>query len=327
MSADRKNLSRFSSRIAVGHGAVGDAVTAAGESPEPRDLLSRLAPFAIPVTLPAMPVDQVPHMAQVPPAAQVPPLAHVPALPVAPVVTAPHPRAASPAPQERDVLRAPRPNRPIAGPAVQRASLRSRLSRPAVVAVVGLSVLLGAAGIGVAAAQLTRQTPPTLPPLAHPVVTTPAATATTSPPSPAATTPAPVPRASGDAAWVAVMTQLDGVRDAAFIAADPSALDRVYVDGSSAGIADRAAMSKLRDTGVRADGLALAVHEVRFLHRKGDRVVLRVVDDLPSYRLVGEHGDTVRTEPARATASWRITLELAPAGWRISTIERATSPN
>jgi hypothetical protein len=118
------------------------------------------------------------------------------------------------------------------------------------------------------------------------------------------------------------MTTLDGIRDTAFVAADPTQLARVYIDGSSAAIAEHAAMSELRDTGVHADGLRLTVREVRLIEKSAGHVTLRVVDELPSYRLVDAHGGTVRTEAARGATTWRIALQQASAGWRIATIER-----
>jgi hypothetical protein len=241
------------------------------------------------------------------------------------------------------VLRAPRPNRPIAGAPAPSQGFLNRLSRPAVVAAVGVLVLVVSAGVGVATAQLTRPSPSTLSPLAHttspaatsrgtvPASTTPTARAATA--TPATRTPTPtvsppgaaVAATTGDAPWVGVMTQLDEVRDAAFMGADPTQLDRVYVEGSEAATAERAAMSKLRDAGLHAEGLRLIVHNVRLVQKSGGHVTLRVVDDLPAYRLVGESGDTVSSEPARGAMTWRITLDMVGTNWRIASIERSAA--
>jgi hypothetical protein len=54
-------------------------------------------------------------------------------------------------------------------------------------------------------------------------------------------------------------------------------------------------------------------------------VTLRVVDDLPAYRLVGESGDTVSSERARGAMTWQITLDMVGANWRIASIERSAA--
>ncbi|MDQ1701081.1 MAG: eukaryotic-like serine/threonine-protein kinase [Frankiaceae bacterium] len=331
MSADRKNLQRFTARIAAGDPALEDALEdaiAMSGDPTPRDLLSRLAPFAAPVVpvVPMAPADPV-HAPVAPSEAAPREAAPREAVPQATVVqTRPLAVPGAGAP-DHDVLRAPRPNRPITTPA---ATAAKRRLRPVTVAVVGIAVLLGAAGIGVAAAQITRDEPAPLAALAStrttsatatsvpPFATPPGSSTTQSAPARGATPPPPV----GDAPWVSVMTTLDGIRDTAFVAADPTQLASVYVDGSSAAIADHAAMSELRDTGVHADGLRLTVHEVRLIEKSAGHVTLRVVDELPSYRLVDARGGTVRTEAARGATTWRIALQQASAGWRIATIER-----
>ncbi len=357
MSDDQKNLQRFAARIAVGHPALVEAVEIA-DAPAPRDLLSRLAPFATPVvpvpTVAAAPdaapmsplAGHVPqpqaHLrAQPQPPVVVPPVvvppvfvppivappAFVPAVPAATMAAAPLVDRA-PAVPDRDVLRAPRPNRPISRPA---APAKKRGLRPLTVAVVGIAVLLSAAGIGVAAAQITRDTVTPLVVLPPPPATStptpsptpsPSAASTFVPPTP---TVAPTPGPAGDASWIPVMANLDSLRDAAFVTTDPTMLDAVYVDGSNAGVTEHAAMSKLRDTGVHADGLQLMVREVRLVKKGARHVTLRVVDELPAYRLVDAHGETVRTEPARGVTTWRIVLDRSPGGWRIASIEHATT--
>jgi hypothetical protein len=329
MSVDGKNLQRFVSRLAAGHPALIAAVDDAGAEPAPRDLLSRLAPFAAPMGAEAVspaPAARAPAApARVAPAPAAP--APVASAHAAPAPTRPAQEVESAfAPGPPDLLRAPRPNRTLAG--APRPAAPTRMRRQAVVGVAAGVVLAAAAGVVVVARGAAGH-----PPLVA-VTSTPAA----SPPSPSPPAPSPPstvattsttrpsgPPVTGNPRWIAVLTALDGERDGAFETADAARLDEVYVAGSGAAATDQAALIKLRAGRLRAAGLALTVRDVRVVRESARPVVLRVTDELPAYRIVDADGATVRTEPGRGPATWRITLVKQSSGWRIATVQTSVA--
>jgi hypothetical protein len=313
MSVDGKNLQRFVSRLAAGHPALTAAVDDAGAEPAPRDLLSRLAPFAAPLEAEAL----SPAPASPAPAAPAP-------------TRLPQEVQSAVAAGPPDLLRAPRPNRTLGGAPTPAAP--TRMGRQAVVGVAAGVVLAAAVGVVVVARGAAghpplvavTSTPAASPPSPSPPSPSPPAPR---PPSPVATTSSAGPphRVTGDARWIAVLTALDGERDGAFETADAARLDEVYVAGSAAAATDHAALIKLSAGRLRAAGLALTVRDVRVVRESARTVVLRVTDELPAYRIVDADGATVRTEPGRGPATWRITLVKQSSGWRIATVQTSVA--
>src|SRR3954453_19232105 len=72
----------------------------------------------------------------------------------------------------------------------------------------------------------------------------------------------------------------DGRRAAAWAAADPAALRRLYVQGSPAGRADVAMLRAWRDRGLHVEGLRMQLLGVRVQRRSSPRMVLEVIDRL-----------------------------------------------
>jgi hypothetical protein len=338
MSVDGKNLHRFAARLATGHAALTAALEHGDPVAAPRDLLSRLAPFAGPVR--PEEAAAVPHPAPgaEPPSAE-PPVAEPPV--AKPVVA---PARLSPAvvqsgpPIPPDLLRAPRPNRALAGdpqPLPRRGVARSVIAAVAAAVVVvaaAVTVLVGRASAGhsAPAVAVSTRAASTRAASSRAVSAPPSSNARSSPPraaSVAATTaspkpPAPSESATGDPHWIGVLTALDRERDGAFEAADAARLDRVYVAGSDAAATDRAALATLHADGMRSVGLALTVRDVRLVTQSARTAVLRVTDELPAYRIVAADGTTVRTQTGRGATTWLITLAKQSQGWRIATIEK-----
>lgn len=155
-------------------------------------------------------------------------------------------------------------------------------------------------------------------------------------------TPIPVPaRAQAEALlqgiepaeadWVHVLRELDARRSTAFARGDPAGLSGVYAPGSAALREETAELRQLRRAGLRTRGLWLAVRTAAVREVTSGRVVLNVVDQMPSYDLVNGRGQVVRRVPGRGDRSWRLTLvPLAKGaedardmtgGWRIAEIE------
>src|SRR4051794_16820032 len=85
----------------------------------------------------------------------------------------------------------------------------------------------------------------------------------------------------------AVLHAWDERRAAAWAAADPAALHRLYVPGSPAGRADVAMLLAWRHRGLHVDGLRMQLLAVRVERRSSGRVVLRVVDRVVGAVAVG----------------------------------------
>ncbi|HEU0103261.1 MAG TPA: hypothetical protein VFR07_13165, partial [Mycobacteriales bacterium] len=134
---------------------------------------------------------------------------------------------------------------------------------------------------------------------------------------------APVPEPAPD--WAVVLAGLDGLRGQAFGGAGPGPLAEVYVPGSAALAADRAALAALTASGRTASGLAHQVRRVEQTSYGGDRARVRVVDVLGPQTVRDAAGAVVETLPGRGEASYDVELVRAPAGWRIAAVQRAPS--
>jgi hypothetical protein len=125
-----------------------------------------------------------------------------------------------------------------------------------------------------------------------------------------------------DAGWTALLVELYARRVTAFSTADAAVLAGVYAPESPLLARDAAAISALREDGQVLSGFAPEVHEVQAVGSPAaDRVGLRVVDELPGYRVVPAGSPApapVHEVPARGAAQVSIVLELTGSGWRIS---------
>jgi hypothetical protein len=158
----------------------------------------------------------------------------------------------------------------------------------------------------------------------------------TGPPVPAPGTGLPADHAEGqpvpsadrstapadEAGWTDVVTELYGRRATAFTVPDPGVLTGAYVSGSALLERDAAAVRMLVDAGQALSGYAPRVQRLLEVTPDGaDRVVLRLVDELPDYRVVPlETPDAAPAQqvPGRGAAEVRLVLQRTAGGWRIS---------
>jgi hypothetical protein len=122
------------------------------------------------------------------------------------------------------------------------------------------------------------------------------------------------------AGWAAVLDELYRRRAAAFSAGDAAALSAVYPDGALLQ-RDLAALRTLATAGQTLEGFAPQVRRVlSFRAAAAGTVELRVVDELPGYRVVptGEPAAPVREVAGRGEAEVWLVLTPTSAGWRIS---------
>lgn len=186
---------------------------------------------------------------------------------------------------------APIPPRPSTGP---RPPGRSR-PRRAVQAGVPLAVVAAVlAGLSLASRERPRPPPP-------PAVA-------------ASPTRAPI-------SWQAVLTRLDERRNAALANVDLAALADVYAAGSAPLALDTSLVQRLTAARAHAEGLRLELRSVRLTRRTANRVILRVVDRLPAYDIVGADGRVLERRPGRGEKAWTVELILAGDGWRIAAVQ------
>jgi hypothetical protein len=141
------------------------------------------------------------------------------------------------------------------------------------------------------------------------------------PPPAVVDVPAVAP-AGGARSWSQLLAVLDAARARAFATADPARLAAVYAPGAPALRRDRSALARLAGAGLRARGLRLVPVRVERISRGPARVRLRVVDELPGYRLVDASGAVVEVRPGRGRTSWTVTLERAEQRWLVYDVER-----
>ena len=160
--------------------------------------------------------------------------------------------------------------------------------------------------------------------LASPSRTTPADTATdTATDSTFATAPTPLQ-------WKAVIEQLDRRRGMAFMHGEPLEVFSFDALASPALATDEAMLSTLAAKKARADSFPLRVLSVteRYLTmgERRPRAMLRVVDVMGAYKLVGKHGEVLRSIAARGQRQWDVELERSSLwGWVYVSALSATS--
>jgi len=114
--------------------------------------------------------------------------------------------------------------------------------------------------------------------------------------------------------WAAVLEGLDESRAAAFAAADPALLAKVYPAGSPLLTADRRALSSL--AGARAVGLRHEVRSVRPVYVGEERVELEVVEALRPY-VIEQSGALVRRVTQSRFVTRQVVLRQTAQGWRV----------
>jgi hypothetical protein len=117
-----------------------------------------------------------------------------------------------------------------------------------------------------------------------------------------------------------VLRDLDAQRAAAFATGEPEALTRVYQAGTEALSRDTQVLSSFAARGQRVAGLRHELVSVTALEASGDRVVLRVVDRMPAFRVESAEGDVVERHAGRAEQTWRVDLVRTGGGWRIAAL-------
>jgi hypothetical protein len=124
------------------------------------------------------------------------------------------------------------------------------------------------------------------------------------------------------AGWTALLTELYARRAAAFTAAEPAVLPGAYLPGSALLERDTAQVSRLVAAGQTVEGFAPQVRRLLSVTPDGeDRVVLRLIDELPGYRVVpvaGAGAASAQEVAGRGEAEVRIVVERTAVGWRIS---------
>jgi len=147
---------------------------------------------------------------------------------------------------------------------------------------------------------------------------------------PTTATSAPATSAAGDP--VAAARDLTRRRDAAIEDMDEGALNEVTVEGSPAREQDLSFLNRLRDAGVRLDGLVTEVTEVVEAAELGGpspsepsaasaRVLL--TSRIGAHRELGPGGQVLRELPASAASRVVLDLTWTRGSWRVSAVEPA----
>lgn len=186
----------------------------------------------------------------------------------------------------------------------------------AVAAIAGVSVVVLALGAPAVRGTFAR-TPGATDPTTATGATATGATATS---TPAASVPADPVSAARD---------LTRRRDAAIEDLDEGALNEVTVEGSPAREQDLSFLNRLRDAGVRLDGLVTEVVEAAELggpspsepSAASARVLL--TSRIGAHRELGPGGQVLRELPASATSRVVLDLTWTRGSWRVSAVEPA----
>jgi eukaryotic-like serine/threonine-protein kinase len=158
--------------------------------------------------------------------------------------------------------------------------------------------------------------------------------------TPGATDPTPATSATATSATatsapadpVAAARDLTRRRDAAIEDLDEGALNEVTVEGSPAREQDLSFLNRLRDAGVRLDGLVTEVVEAAEVVEVGGpspsepgAVFARVLltSRIGAHRELGPGGQVLRELPASATSRVVLDLTWARGSWRVSAVEPA----
>jgi len=134
----------------------------------------------------------------------------------------------------------------------------------------------------------------------------------------AAPTTLPPPALAGTPNWTVIIAELDAHRSAAM--AGQESLGAVDVAGSSAELADLRRQDALTRLHLHPVGLAPHLVQVIAARVTTGQAVLRVTDELGSYRLVGAGGIPVIVVAARGPRSFTVELAATPAGWRVQQV-------
>ncbi|MGZ0146911.1 hypothetical protein ACXJJ3_07545 [Kribbella sp. WER1] len=132
------------------------------------------------------------------------------------------------------------------------------------------------------------------------------------------------------AAWLRTLEALDAQRSQAFWTLDLTALDGIYLPGSSPWTADRALLATYRKQNVRVQGLRITIDSTTIASRTPTTITLRTVDHLSAGEAVDGYGTRTPLPPGKPSTRL-ITLTTAPQSasgpstqpWRITTITQA----
>jgi hypothetical protein len=180
-------------------------------------------------------------------------------------------------------------------------------------------------------APATAQADPAHPQTAHPQGSQPTrsqptgAQPTGTQPTGAQPTGAQPTGANADAvAWTRTLEALDVQRARAFWTLDLSALDRIYVPGSSPWRSDHALLSGYRDQQIRVEGLRVAIDSSTIAHRTPTTVTLRTTDHLAAGHAVDQTGARTPLPPGTPTTKLiTLTTDSTTKAWRITAITQA----
>lgn len=120
-------------------------------------------------------------------------------------------------------------------------------------------------------------------------------------------------------AALSVLRTWDRDRAAAWSRSDPGALRRLYVEGSEAGLADRALLAAYADRGLRVTGLMMQRAAVIVESAGERRLVLMVTDRVASARAIGADGGRVSL-PRDGWTRHRMVLRLVGERWRVAEV-------
>jgi hypothetical protein len=120
--------------------------------------------------------------------------------------------------------------------------------------------------------------------------------------------------------WVQVVTDLDRIRAAAFRAADPATLARVYEQGSRLLQDDVAAVADLRARHATARGLGHQILAAAPTATTRDRAELAVREVLSAYALVDARGRVLERHTASPVQQVVMVLRRTGSGWRIDDV-------
>ena len=143
-------------------------------------------------------------------------------------------------------------------------------------------------------------------------------------PSHAGSEPDPEVRGSARRA-TSVLHGWDADRATAYARGDPSALRRLYVRGSRAGVRDLRVLRAYADRGLVVHGLRTQLLSLRVLTSAPDHLVVEVVDRLVGGRAAprsGARGAGVLL-PADAPSTRRVVLVRRAGEWRVSSVRAA----
>jgi hypothetical protein len=117
--------------------------------------------------------------------------------------------------------------------------------------------------------------------------------------------------------WMSVVQSLAATRSRAFVEADPSLLGSVYVAGAPAYDTDRATVQSLASRGLRAQGFATTIEQVRVEQAGATSARLHVIDELSGYTLVDATGAAHGRGPPRGGRAYTMSLRHTGSGWRV----------